>query len=151
MKSDATHMEIVVNDANAQENATAAISSVEEWPLKGSEAELFDTILANHILWHMSKHYSQTTINAITPVLKDIVRKTGKAPWHWSEEDFESWSASHRDAGNKSNTLQSYRGIVRRYLEYILKRQVYTGEIWNRYKIRFKVVAHEDNCVVSCH
>jgi len=147
MKSDTAHMKMVVNGTNAQQAATSAVPVGGAWPLIGSEADLYDTIMGNYILRHKSKHRAQTTIDAIAPVIKDIVRTTGKAPWRWSEEDFESWSATHTDAGNKSNTLHSYQGIARRYLEYIYKNAAYTFEIRRRYDIVFDVVAHEGNCV----
>lgn len=81
-------------------------------------------------------------------VVRDMLNFTGKAPWYWTEEDFEAWSAEIGVARALAvSTQRKYQSAIRAFFDYIVDNVKFRNEIRRQYGIELQQICHQENCI----
>ena len=113
------------------------------------DAALFDDMIekwATHRLYTL-KHTNKS-VDASVSAVKDMLSHVGKAPWHWTEEDFDSWC--HHigvERGVVPGTQRNYQTAIRRFMKYIVENLKYRNIVLRDYGIELRQIITLDNCL----
>ncbi|MFA5941214.1 MAG: hypothetical protein WC809_17805 [Sinimarinibacterium sp.] len=73
-----------------------AISTRDTWKLAilpQQDAEFLERMIGGYVTRREALRHQASSINRDVAVINDLVRFTKKAPWHWTESDFERWGS----------------------------------------------------------
>lgn len=117
--------------------------------LPRDEAELFSRIVEAYMNRRLGalRHSPKTVVRDLAAV-KAFVMHSAKAPWRWTEEDFDKW-CEHlvRDRNIVGSSERTYQGAVRRFLDYLTKNVRFRNEVQRLFKITPVQICNEDNCI----
>jgi site-specific recombinase XerD len=120
---------------------------------KSSLPEKDSELLANIVDAYITRRvgalrHRESSVKGDLNQVYDLVAFSGKAPWMWSEEDFEQWCAVlgvEKRVGVP--TQRKYQNAIRTFLDYLVDNVKFRNEIHQRYGLFPVQVCHPDNCI----
>jgi site-specific recombinase XerD len=82
-------------------------------------------------------------------VICDFRDFTGKPPWEWTENGFDSWCHQELflNRGLKSSSQRTYQGVIRNYLEYLEKNVTFQETLWRQHRVKVRQICTSENCI----
>jgi len=124
-------------------------NNLKELRLPEIDAELFHDMLdAWQIRRLGSLRHAKKSVSRDILIVFDFVRFSNKAPWTWSEDDFEKWCHELGLIRRLAVSSQRhYQSVIRNFLRYILENVRFRNEVQRLYGITITQICHRDNCI----
>lgn len=121
--------------------------------LSPKEQEMLDHILQGFEDRELgSRNHATSTVREKRRVINEFLDFVGKAPWHCTEADFDSWkawkvrNAEQRGMGRLSaGTQRKYQGAIEGFFAYMCNHQLYPRLIESQFGVRPRQIVTEDN------
>lgn len=117
--------------------------------LPENDARLFSEIVESYTAKRVGgQNHKRSSVEDDLKQVANLLAYTGKPPWMWSREDFESW-CEERGVGSKIavSTQRKYQGAIRKFMEYLSTNVKYAAEIQRVYGIRPIQICDSENCI----
>src|SRR4030067_2380893 len=113
------------------------------------EAALFDEMIVKWATRRTgSLHHTQGSVDACIASVKDMLLHVGKAPWYWTEDDFDSWCVHIGvERGLARNTQRNYQTAIRSFFKYIVENIKFKNVVLRDYSIDLKQLCNSENCM----
>jgi site-specific recombinase XerD len=117
--------------------------------LPEKDAELFAEIVDSYTARRVgSLRHKESSVNGDLAQVHDLMKFSGKAPWMWTEEDFEQWcSVLGVDKKVAIPTQRKYQNAIKNFLDYVVTNVKYRNEIHRRYGYHPVQICHSENCI----
>lgn len=95
-----------------------------------------------------SLRHQKRSVEHDLAVVRDMLNHTGKAPWYWTEDDFDAWC---ENVGVKRalavSTQRKYQSAIRNFFDYIVDNVKFRNEMRRQYNIDLRQICHPENCI----
>lgn len=117
--------------------------------LPPADADLLGEMLQAYIHRRVgSLRHGQKSVSRDIATIHEFTLFTQKAPWSWTEEDFDRWCHQLGVIRRLAPSSQRhYQSTIRRFLDYLLENVRFRNEVQRRYGIALTQICHKDNCI----
>jgi len=116
--------------------------------LPEADYAVFENMIAKWKTRRLGNGQQISSIEADIFVVRNMLNYVGKAPWHWSEEDFESFCEF---IGVKKAlslaTQRKYQCAIRVFFDYIVGNIRFKNEIRQNYGVELKQICNAENSI----
>lgn len=92
--------------------------------------------------------HKQKSVDRDISIIADFLRFSGKAPWYWTEGEFEHWSYEIGVVRKLAVSSQRhYQGVIRGFLQYLFENVRFRNEIFRVYGIHLTQICTVENCI----
>ena len=97
------------------------------------------------------RHQKKSVENDIA-VVRDMLNHAGKAPWYWTEDDFDDW-CDNIGIGRALAvaTQRKYQSAIRGFFDYIVDNVKFKNVVRREYGIDLRQICHSENCIPHVH
>ena len=113
------------------------------------EAALFDEMIQSWKRYRRgSLRHTQNPVEASCAVVMDMLEYVGKAPWYWTEQDFDMW-CEYLGLERKLaiSTQRKYQTALRLFFSYIVDNLKFRNEVRRSYGFELQKIITRENCL----
>jgi site-specific recombinase XerD len=116
--------------------------------LPQQDAEFLERMIGGYVTRREALRHQASSINRDVAVINDLVRFTKKAPWHWTESDFERWGSDlGRNRKLAVSSQRHYQGAIRGFLKYVTENVAFRNEVRRLYGVEIVQICTSENCI----
>nr|WP_297496581.1 tyrosine-type recombinase/integrase [Ferrovum sp.] len=93
------------------------------------------------------RHQKKSVENDVA-VIWDMLNHSGKAPWYWTEDDFDNWC--HEIGVVRAlavATQRKYQSAIRGFFDYLVDNVKFKNQVRRQYGIDLRQICHAENCI----
>ncbi len=134
----------VVTLPNSQKTVASTCASVDQIALK-----LYQDMLDGYEKYRLgTKRNTEKTVSSDLSVVKQLFAHSGKFPWEWKLGDWDDWNTDLVfNKGISAGTQRKYQGIIRKFLEYLITREVFQRSVKKHYNVKITQIIDEDEAL----
>lgn len=132
----------------AQSNLIQLASVKQRFILPALDAELYAEVLEGYVARRRSQRHQDKSVLRDLAVVEDFLKFVGKAPWYWTEGDFEKW-CEHLfvERELRVSSQRVYQSAIRNFLEYLCHNIKFSTDIHRHYGIHLRQICTSENCI----
>ncbi|MEN6587276.1 MAG: tyrosine-type recombinase/integrase [Sulfuricella sp.] len=95
-----------------------------------------------------SQRHQKRSVEHDLAVVRDMLNHSGKAPWYWTEDDFDAWCDNVGvERALAVSTQRKYQSAIRNFFDYIVDNVKFRNQVRRQYNIDLRQICHPENCI----
>ena len=111
--------------------------------------DLYQNMLTGYEKYRLgTKRNTPKTVTSDMRVIHQLFNFSKKYPWEWKLSDWDEWNTMLVSSnGISAATQRKYQGIIRKFIEYLIKRDVFQKEVKKHFNTEIVQIIDEDEAL----